>query len=261
MELPFGSKEPLLSEPRFMIVYSKPKIGKTSNLMALPNSLLIDLENSGEFFAGNSINLTKEAEKEGKHPVALIKELSLKIKEANKTAGKPVYDFIVLDSATVLEDHATLLATRNYRLSPIGKNFTGKDVVKELPNGAGYGWLRDAFEELYLPFVGLPGKCFILVVHTKDSVITKDGKELSVLELNLAGKSKLITASKADAIGLIYRAPKLPDTNILSFVVSESNTAIGTRMDTLKNKEFTLSSIVNDKLETNWDVVFPSLNK
>lgn len=137
MNLPFGSKEPTLVEPRFLIVYSKPKIGKTSNLMSLPNSLLIDIEDSGEFFKGNSFNVKKEAAASSKHPIAVLKELAATIKEANKTSGKPVYDFIMLDSATVLEDYASLLATKNYRSSPMGKTFLGKDVVKELPNGAG----------------------------------------------------------------------------------------------------------------------------
>jgi hypothetical protein len=137
IELEFNKKSPSIVEPRFLILYSKPKIGKSSMLMQLPNSLLIDLEDGAEFFEGNSFNVNKKSKELGLHPVQVLKELAKKIKEANDTAGKPVYDFITIDSATVLEDYATLLATNNYKRSVIGKAFTGTDVVKELPNGAG----------------------------------------------------------------------------------------------------------------------------
>ena len=42
-----------------------------------------------------------------------------------------------MDTATALEDLATQLATILYRASPTGKNFTGTNVITELPNGAG----------------------------------------------------------------------------------------------------------------------------
>jgi uncharacterized protein YozE (UPF0346 family) len=258
-ELEFSSKAPTLTEPRFLIFYSKPKTGKTSSLMQLPNSLLIDLENSSDFFEGNGFNVIKKGIELTKHPITLLKELANKIKEANDTAGKAVYDFIVLDSATVLEDYATLLATKNYKNSVIGKSFTGHDVVKELANGAGYAFMREAFDELYEPFITLPGKCFILVVHTKDTVVNREGKDMSTTDLNLTGKAKMITASKADGIGLIYRSKKEANLNILSFKQDDTNISIGCRLDYLRNQEFEISSIEDNKLKTNWEVIFPSL--
>ncbi|MFK5282519.1 hypothetical protein ACI3PL_23450, partial [Lacticaseibacillus paracasei] len=77
-----------------------------------------------------------------------------------------------------MEDLATILATANYKKSIIGKSFTGSDVVKELAQGAGYGWMRESFEQLYDPFTKLARKCFILVVHTKDNLLNKDGKDI-----------------------------------------------------------------------------------
>ena len=49
-ELPLVVSKPTITEPRFLIVYSKPKVGKSSSLMQLPKSLLIDLESGSGFY-------------------------------------------------------------------------------------------------------------------------------------------------------------------------------------------------------------------
>lgn len=260
-DLTFDVQSPTVFEPRFLILYSLPKIGKSSNLLQLPKSLHIDLESGGGFYKGNSLDVNKIAKEEKRHPIAIIKEIAAKIKEANDKNGSSVYDFITLDSATILEEHAALLATKNYMSTPIGKSFTGKNVVTDLPQGAGYQHLRDAFEELYTPFISLAGKCFILVVHTKDNIINKDGKDIISAELNLTGKSKMITASKADAIGLLYRSKKEKNTNIISFIGGDSNPSVGCRLPYLANQEFTLSVFKDGEFETNWETIFPSIKK
>lgn len=259
-DLTFDVQSPTVFEPRFLILYSTPKAGKSSNLLQLPKSLHIDLESGGGFYEGNSLDVPKLAKQLQKHPIAILRELVVKIKEANAANnGVPVYDFITLDSATILEDHAALLATQTYKTSSIGKSFTGKNVVTDLPNGAGYAFLRESFEELYTPFVELAGKCFILVVHTKDNVVNREGKDLTVSELNLTGKSKMITASKADAIGLLYRSKKEKNTNILSFYGGDSNPSVGCRLPYLANQEFTLSTFEDGVIKTNWETIFPSI--
>lgn len=229
--------------------------------MDLPKSLHIDLESGAGFYKGNTLDVNKIAKTEGRHPIAIIKEIALKIKEANDKNGSPVYDFITLDSATILEEHAALLATKNYKDTPIGKSFTGKDVVTELGNGAGYQHLRTAFEELYTPFISLAGKCFTLIVHTKDNIVNKDGKDIVSAELNLTGKSKMITASKADAIGLLYRSKKEKNTNILSFIGGDSNPSVGCRLYYLANKEFPISTLNDGVFESKWETIFPSIKK
>lgn len=259
-DLTFDVQKPTVFEPRFLILYSLPKTGKSISLMQLPKSLHIDLESGSGFYEGNAIDVPKLSKTLQKHPIAIIRELAAKIKAANiANGGVPVYDFITLDSATILEDYAAVLATQNYKLSAIGKSFTGKNVVTDLPNGAGYALLRDSFDELYTPFIELAGKCFTLVVHTKDNVINKDGKDLTSAELNLTGKSKMITASKADAIGLLYRSKKEKNTNILSFIGGDSNPSVGCRLPYLTNQEFVLSTYEDQKIKTNWETIFPSI--
>ncbi len=259
-ELPTTVSKPTITEPRFMLIYSSPKVGKSSSLMQLPKSLLIDLESGSGFYEGTALDIPKMSVELNKHPIVLLKELAIKIEEANKQNGSPIYDFITIDSATILEEYANLLATKNYKNSTIGKNFTGKNVVNELPQGSGFVWSREAFEELYTPFTKLAGKCFILVVHTKDAVINKNGKDINTSDLNLTGKSKIITSSKADGIALMYRS-KVEGENILSFKGSETDITIGCRLPYLSQKEFIISKKENDKLTTNWNLIFPSITK
>jgi len=52
-----------------------------------------------------------------------------------KEQGKP-YKYVTLDTVTALEDMVKPLAAKLYRETPMGKNFSGDDVIK-LPNGAG----------------------------------------------------------------------------------------------------------------------------
>lgn len=175
-------------EPSKMILFSQPKTGKTSNLSELPNSLVIDLESGSKFFNSMSIDVKAEAIKEGQPPVNILMQVANAIKQANFEAQKPVYDFIIIDTTSALEDFAIELATHNYKKSVIGKEFKGSNVVTELAQGAGYGWLRDAFQILISPFQGLAGKCLIYVGHSKASSITKKGESLTAKDINLTGE-------------------------------------------------------------------------
>ena len=76
--------------------------------------------------------------------------------------------------------------------------------VRQLPNGAGWGFIRDAIKELvnmFKPYC----ETLILVGHVKDKMIKREGEEISEMQLDLAGKSSTIICGEADAIGLIYR--------------------------------------------------------
>jgi len=78
-ELSFDVKKATVLEPKFLIVYSKPKVGKTNLLMNLPNSLLVDLENGADFYDGNSFNVPKIAKQNNMHQIKVLNELAKKI--------------------------------------------------------------------------------------------------------------------------------------------------------------------------------------
>ena len=90
--------------------------------------------------------------------------------------------------------------------------------------------------------------------------INKNGKDINTADLNLTGKSKIITSSKADGIALMYRS-KVEGENILSFKGSETDITVGCRLSYLSQKEFVISKKENDKLTTDWNLIFPSITK
>lgn len=108
--------------PAKMILFGPPKIGKTTILAQLEDTLILDLENGSDFVDALKIKVNS------------IEELK-KVGEQIKAEGKP-YKRIAVDTCTKLEDWAEELAKKMYMETPIGKNFKEKSVLT-LPQGGG----------------------------------------------------------------------------------------------------------------------------
>ena len=257
--LPRTSTVAANTDPRILVMLSNSKVGKSSSLLKLPNSLLIDLEDGSEYYDGTKLNLKQEAAISKSGVGSLLEETAKLIKDENIKAGKPIYDYIALDTLTAIEGLALAKATFEYKKSPIGKNFIGKDVT-ELPKGAGYGLLRRAFIDIVEPFKGLAGKALILSGHVK--VTTDEKTELDVKDIQLTGSLKLYTVANADAIGYMYRSKKNKNQNMISFLTNEENIATGARSEHLRNTEFVFSEYdtTTNNLNVHWDKIFTSLS-
>ena len=243
IELPKGIVKAEIQDPKNLIIFSKPKQGKSSALAQLPNALCIDLENGGyDYIDAVKVKATS---------VQDIKEICKAIKEA----GNP-YQFIVLDTITALEDMVKPLALQLYINTPAGSKFTGKNVL-DAPMGQGYQKIREALEMV----IDMVSKCapnIILVCHTKDSAVAND--DINVKAIDLAGKSGRVLSSKSDAIGFLYRDD---DSNtILSFNTNDKFVECGARPAHLRNKDITLGEMQeNGDIKYFWERVFPSLSK
>jgi hypothetical protein len=258
--LPTTKIAALTKDPEMILIYSQPKVGKTSLATTLPNCLIVDLEGSSDYFDGMFVDVKKIAKKEKISTLDAYKEIikSLK-KQMIDNGGEPVYDFIVLDSTSALEDLAVELANIRYRELPMGKGFTGN--VLNLPNGAGYGHLREAFELLYQYLKGFYKKGLILLSHVRSSSINKNGQDLSCTDVALSGKLKQIITSQMDAIGMLYRN-KGTNENYLSFMTNERDLASGARPSHLRGKEFLISKMLpSGELESYWENVYLDLKK
>ncbi len=247
--LPTNPVEIVSQNPTKLIIFSSPKVGKTSLLAQLPNNLIIDFESGSSFVSALKIDVKAEARKNNKTVLEYIKDLEAALKVSNHK-----YDYITLDTITAIEDVAKDLALILYRSTPMGKNFMGNSVL-ELPQGGGYLFLRQAFEKIYNIFLPYATKCLILVGHIKRASINKDGKELQASDLDLSGKLKQIVCSDADAIGYLYR-DKNTNTNILSFKTSENDLLTGARPPHLRGQDFVISELNGDSLTTHWDKIF-----
>jgi hypothetical protein len=223
--------------PKRLIIYSKPKTGKTSAFAGLENNLILDLENGADYVDALKIKINS------------LQEL-LDAGKAIKEAGKP-YTYVTIDTVTALEDMVMPLAIKLYKQTSMGKNYDGDNVLS-LPNGAGYLYLRQAFFQV-LDFIDTLAPHIILSGHIKDKQVDDKGEMVMAANIDLTGKIKSLICANADAIGYMFRKG---NQTILSFKTIGEVTC-GARPEHLRNEEIVISEM-NDKgeLVIHWDKVY-----
>jgi hypothetical protein len=239
MELPLKPIAATRENAKRLVIYSKPKSGKTSALALLENNLILDFESGSDFVEAMKLKVNN---------LAILKEIGAEIIKQNKP-----YKYITVDTVTALQDMCMGLAKQLYQNTPMGKGFTGDSVLK-LPNGAGYLYLREAFFQVldYIETLVPENGGIILLGHLSDKTIETGGKEVSSVELDLIGKIKSIVCAKADAIALLKRKG---DQVIVTFKTSDEITC-GARPEHLKNKEIVLTEMVDNKLISHWEQIY-----
>ena len=183
--LPTSKVKAERQNPKRMIIYSKPKTGKTTAYAGLDDNLILDLESGSDYVEALKIK------------VNTLQEL-LDAGKAIKAAGNP-YKYVTVDTVTALEDMIQPLAIKLYRQTPMGKNYDG-DNVTTLPNGAGYLYIRQAFFQV-LDFIDTLAPHIILSGHIKDKVVDDKGEMVMSANIDLTGKIKSLICANADAIG------------------------------------------------------------
>jgi energy-coupling factor transporter ATP-binding protein EcfA2 len=241
--LPMTKVSAETKSPKNLIIFSKPKVGKTTLLSQLENCLILDLEDGSDYV--DAIKLKARS-------IDDIRAIGKAIKEA----GYP-YKYVAVDTITALEEMCIPFAEDLYSKSSMGKNwFTdGKPKygsILNMPNGAGYPWLREAFTKV-VDYLKTWAPRIILVGHVKDVVLDKNGSEFNALDLDLTGKLKRITSSQSDAIGYLFRKG---NKNVLSFKTTDE-ISCGARPEHLRNKEVVLSELNDEEtLTTFWENVY-----
>jgi hypothetical protein len=238
--------------PSNLIIFSKPKVGKTSLLAELEDCLIIDLEKGTKHIDAVKLNANS------------IEEIIAIGREIVK-AGKP-YKYIALDTITALEEMCVPYAEKLYSKKPMGKSWfkatadgklapdSGKAQygnILNLPNGAGYTYLREAMTKI-IEHVKTLAPRIILIGHIKDTMLEKAGAEFTSSDLDLTGKIKRIISSQSDAIGYLYRKG---NKNILSFATSDA-VSCGARPAHLRNAEIVVSELTDEGFVTNWDKIY-----
>jgi hypothetical protein len=243
IKLPLEKVKAVSQSPSNLIIFSKPKTGKTTLFANLDNCLILDLESGADYV--DAIKLKAGSVEEIKH-----------IGKAIKDAGNP-YKYVAVDTITALEEICIPYAEELYMRTPMGKNWLtdGKpkySTILSLPNGAGYPYLREAFTKV-VDYIKTWAPRTILVGHVKDTMLEKNGSEFNSLDLDLTGKLKRISCSNSDAIGYLHRKGR---TNILSFKTSDE-IACGARPEHLRNQEFVVSELTEDnKITVDWSKIY-----
>lgn len=240
--LPTEKVKAKICNPRYLIIYGKPKAGKTSCVAALEGNLIVDLEGGSEFLDCLSVQA---------RTVNDLAEIANSIKEKTQATGKRPYKYITLDNATRLEEICLPYAAQIYKKQPQGKSWQGTDV-RLLPQGSGYQYIRLAVRKVIDMFRELTDN-FIIIGHTKDKYIQRNGVDMSDMSLDLTGKLGDIICGEADAVGFIYRKG---NETIINFA-SGDNTTKGARAPHLREKQITIAeSDENGNLTFHWDQIF-----
>lgn len=231
-----------VQNPRFLILFGKPKAGKTTLVSKLENNLIVDLEGGSEFLDALAVQARS---------VKDLGDIANAIKEEINTSGNKPYKYITIDNASRLEEMALPYAVQLYKATPMGKSYQGTDV-RTLPNGSGYLYLQQAVRKIIDMFRDLCDN-FILIGHLKDKMINKDGEELSEMSLDLVGKLANIICGEADAVGYVYR--KKNETHI-SFEGGD-NSVREARAPHLRGKNIVIAeSDDSNNINVYWDRVY-----
>ena len=105
--------------PKRILIYSKPKTGKTTAYAGLENNLILDLESGTDYIDALKVKINN------------LQEL-LDTGKAIKEAGRP-YDYVTIDTVTALEEMIMPLAIKLYRATPkpngpISSNINSKSL-------------------------------------------------------------------------------------------------------------------------------------
>lgn len=172
--LPTERKKAENYNPSLLVLFGKPKSGKSTLMAALDSNLIIDLENGYRALSVMDVQV-RSAEQ-----LFQVKGI---IEAKMQQEGKFPYRFITIDNATRLEEMSLPYAAHLYRSTAMGQGWgkikdpkTGKFEidpkadVRLLPNGAGYLYLRQAIRKMIDMFKPLC-ETLILVAHVKDKQI------------------------------------------------------------------------------------------
>lgn len=230
-------------DPKNLILFGLPKVGKTTILSTLENNLILDFENGSTYVDALKVK------------VSSLKELKEVIK-AIKDAGKP-YTYITIDTITALEEMTKDMALKMWQNSP---QFTTKYEIKDvtqIPNGAGYSFWRQALETV-IDLITSAAPNLIICGHVKDTALS-EGLDGSVKDLDLVGKTKRVLSAKSDAIGFVHRDE---ESNLCINFGMNGEVLCGARPAHLANKDIIVAEYQEDgTFVSHWERIYPSLSK
>ena len=206
-------------DPKYLILFGLPKVGKTTVLSTLDNNLILDFENGSTYVDALKIKIDT---------LQTLKETIKAIKDA----GRP-YRYITIDTITAVEEMAKPVALNLYKNSPIySDRYANVTDITRLPNGSGYTFLRQAVEAI-VDLIASATDNIIICGHVRDASLN-DNLDGTVKDLDLTGKLKRILSARSDAIGFVHRDD---DSNLCINFGQDGEILTGARPQHLANKD------------------------
>ena len=213
-------KRKVVSEnPKVMLLYGAPKVGKTTALSQLKDCLIIDTEQGANMIEGyvESANNREEL-------IDILKEA----KDGHD------YKYIAIDTIDKVADWADKTVCQE----------EGVSAIQDLAFGKGFALSRDRVLNTVNALKGIFPH-IILIGHRKWAQAVIDSKAIVQPEsLDLTGKLKNMLMADCDAIGYVYRNEET-DKLMVSFKANEALEA-GSRSPHLRGKE----------IELKWNLIY-----
>ena len=219
MALKKVKRKAISNNPKVLLLYGAPKVGKTTALSQLDDCLIIDTEDGANMIEGyvQAVNNREEL-------IALLQ----KAQEGHD------YKYVAIDTIDKIATWAEQSVCQEENVS----------AVQDLAFGKGFGLVR----EKVLNTVAILKKIFphvIIIGHRKWARAIVDSKAIVEPEsLDLTGKLKNMLMADCDAIGYVYR----DEENSKLMVSFKANDALeaGSRNPHLKGKE----------MQLNWKLIY-----
>ena len=213
-------RKPVSLNPKILLLYGAPKVGKTTMLSQLDNCLIIDTEKGTHMIEAYVEEVNNRQE--------LIETLKSAI-EGHE------YKYIAIDTIDKVVQWAEQAVCAEYEVASIA----------DLTFGKGYALAREKVMNTINAFRDVC-EYLIIVGHRKVARAVIDGKALVEPEsLDITGKLKNLIMSDCDAIGYVLRED---DKLMVSFKADESIEA-GSRCEHLRGQciDFNWSKIYKNK--------------
>lgn len=167
---------------KYVLLYGKAKVGKTTAACSFPNSLLVAFERGYNAIGGvRAVDVTKWS------------EFKTVLKQLEKPEAQKLYDTIIIDTITIAWDYCEqYICTQN-----------GVQKINEIAWGGGYSACKKEFEGA-LRKITMLGYGIVLIAHNTSRVEkTAEGSEIEIISPELPKRAAEICNGLVDIIGYI----------------------------------------------------------
>lgn len=167
---------------KYVLLYGKPKSGKTTAACAFPNSLLVAFERGYNAIGGvRAVDITKWA------------DWKMVLRQLEKPEAQKMYETIIIDTISIAWDYCEqYICAQN-----------GVQKINEIPWGGGYSACKKEFEGT-LRKITMLGYGIVLIAHSATRVEkTADGSEIEIISPEMPKRASEICNGLVDIIGYI----------------------------------------------------------
>ena len=167
---------------KYVLLYGKPKSGKTTAACAFPNSLLVAFERGYNAIGGvRAVDITKWA------------DWKMVLRQLEKPEAQKIYETIIIDTISIAWDYCEqYICAQN-----------GVQKINDIPWGGGFSACKKEFEGV-LRKITMLGYGIVLIAHSAARVEkTADGNEVEIISPEMPKRASEICNGLVDIIGYI----------------------------------------------------------